>query len=188
MVRNIQIRNGILGKIVNMLIPFLVSACGVEFSKDQVSRMAQTLDQELEGWRSRPLSKKYPYLVMDARYEYIREDGHIESEGVLTVKDVDEGGYREILSVKVAPGEDETSWGELLADLLKRGLRPKSVRYVVSDEHLGLKGGHTTLPSQSCLAAMPDPLSAQCGAESAKKGTRAGSSCPFARYLQCARS
>ena len=41
--------------------------CGVEFSKDQVSRMAQDLDQELEGWRSRPLIKKHPYLVMDAR-------------------------------------------------------------------------------------------------------------------------
>lgn len=113
--------------------------CGVEFSKDQVSRMAQALDQELEQWRSRALIKKYPYLVMDARYEYVREDGRIESEGVLTVKGIDEGGYREILSVKVAPGEDEVSWGELLSDMLERGFDPKSVRYIVSDEHLGLR-------------------------------------------------
>jgi transposase-like protein len=59
--------------------------CGTEFSKDQVSRMAQALDGELERWRSRPLKKRYPYLVIDGRYEYVREDGQVESEGVLTV-------------------------------------------------------------------------------------------------------
>ena len=51
--------------------------CGVEFSKDQVSRMAQALDEELYGWRQRTLEKRYPYLVVDARYEYIREDGRV---------------------------------------------------------------------------------------------------------------
>ena len=114
--------------------------CGVEFSKDQVSRMAQALDGELRGWRQRSLSeKRYPHLIVDARYEYVREDGRVESEGVLTVKGINHKGYREILSVKVAPGEDEASWGGVLSDLLERGLDPKSVRYVVSDEHLGLR-------------------------------------------------
>jgi transposase-like protein len=113
--------------------------CGVEFSKDQVSRMAQSLDEELEIWRQRPLPKTYPYLVADARYEYVREDGHVESEGVLTVKGIDQEGFREVLSVAVAPGEDEASWAAVLADLLDRGLDPKTVRLVVSDEHRGLQ-------------------------------------------------
>jgi len=55
--------------------------CGTEFSKDQVSRMAQTLDEELDRWRGRRLGKRYPYLVVDARYEHVREDGHVMSEG-----------------------------------------------------------------------------------------------------------
>jgi transposase-like protein len=113
--------------------------CGVEFSKDQVSRMAQGLDEDLYQWRSRPLNKNYPYLVADARYEHIREDGRVESQGVLTVKGIDEEGYREILSVAVAPGEDEESWSEVFADLLERGLDPKSVVCVVSDQHRGLR-------------------------------------------------
>lgn len=45
--------------------------CGVEFSKDQVTRMAQGLDEDLFQWRSRHLNKSYPYLVADARYEHI---------------------------------------------------------------------------------------------------------------------
>lgn len=114
--------------------------CGVEFSKDQVSRMAQALDGELTGWRQRLLAEKtYPYLIVDARYEYVREDGRIESEGVLTVKGINQEGYREILSVAVAPGEDEASWGAVFADLLERDLDPQAVRQVVSDEHKGLK-------------------------------------------------
>jgi transposase-like protein len=113
--------------------------CGVEFSKDQVSRMAQALDEELSGWRQRTLEKRYPYLVVDARYEYIREDGRVESEGVLTVKGINHEGYREILGMAIAPGEDEDSWSEVFTDLMERGLDPKAVQYVVSDEHRGLK-------------------------------------------------
>jgi putative transposase len=113
--------------------------CGAEFSKDQVSRMAKALDDELSQWRNRPLEKRYPYLIADARYEHVREDKQVVSEGVLTVKGIDTDGYREILSVAVAPGEEEESWGEVFADLLERGMKSEAVRYVVSDQHRGLR-------------------------------------------------
>lgn len=113
--------------------------CGVEFSKDQVSRAAQALDEELATWRSRPLEKGYPYLIADARYEYVREDGQVESEGVLTIQGIDQDGYREILGVAVAPVEEEATWNEAFADLLARGLEASSVRCITSDEHNGLR-------------------------------------------------
>jgi len=112
--------------------------CGVEFSKDQVSHMTKALDQELDPWRKRSIEQPYPYLVVDARYEYVRENGHVESDGVLTVKGVNAQGYREIIGVEVAPGEQEATWGAVFADLLDRGLDPQAVRFVVSDEHRGL--------------------------------------------------
>ena len=112
--------------------------CGVSFSKDQVSRMAKMLDDELEQWRSRKLNKAYPYLVVDARYEHVRVDGQVESEGVLSVVGVDENGYREVLSTLLAPAEEKASWNGVFSSLIDRGLEPRSVRYVVSDEHKGL--------------------------------------------------
>jgi len=112
--------------------------CGTSFSKDQVSRMTQALDEELALWRRRPLTKRYPYLVIDARYEHVREDGQVENDAVLHVMGIDEEGYRDMLSVGVAPGEEEESWGEVLRDLLDRGLDAEAVRCVVSDEHRGL--------------------------------------------------
>jgi len=92
--------------------------CGDEFSKDQVSRMAQALDEELDPWRNWSIEQPYPYLVVDARYEYERENGYIESDGVLTVKGVNAGGHREIIGVDVAPGEERATWGAGFADLL----------------------------------------------------------------------
>jgi len=82
-----------------------------------------------------------PYLVCDARYEHVRDDGRIENEAVLVVMGVDEEGYREILSVAVVPTEEEASWGEALDDLLERerGVDPETVRLVVSDHHRGLR-------------------------------------------------
>ncbi len=113
--------------------------CGTQFSKDQVSRMAQALDDELDRWRQRPLQEDYPYLVMDARYEYIREDGQVTSEGVLTVEGINRKGYRQVIGVSMAPGEDASSWGEIFRALIERGLDPSSVVCVTSDDHSGLR-------------------------------------------------
>jgi len=101
--------------------------------------MAKALDEELNQWRNRLIEQSYPYLVVDARYEYVRDNGHVESEGVLTVKGINAQGYREIIGKDVAPGEEESTWSAVFTDLLDRGLDPRSVRLVVSDEHRGLK-------------------------------------------------
>ena len=113
--------------------------CGTEFSKDQVSRMAQALDEELDRWRDRRLGKHYPYLVIDARYEHVREGGHVMSEGVLTVEGINEQGYREVIGVAMVPGEDTSSWGETFRGLIERELDPSEVVCVTSDDHLGLR-------------------------------------------------
>jgi putative transposase len=56
---------------------------------------------------------------------------------VLWVIGVREDGYREHLGVWLGDAESAQTWGAVFADLLERGLR--GVRYVVSDEHRGLR-------------------------------------------------
>jgi len=111
--------------------------CGLEISRTQVSELAKGLDAEIEAWRSRPLSKGYPYLVVDARYEKVRQRPHVASRGVLLVVGIGEDGYREILGAYTANTESETAWSEVFADLRERGL--SGVRFVVSDDHQGLR-------------------------------------------------
>ena len=113
--------------------------CGTSFSKSLVSSLAARLDSELQAWRSRPLeAEAYPYLFVDARYEKVRVDHRIVSQGVLIVSAVRApDGFREILGVEVADTESEATYQELFRSLKERGL--SGVELVVSDDHEGLK-------------------------------------------------
>ena len=104
-------------------------------SSTQVSRAAKLLDDELEAWRERDLGA-FPYLVLDARYEKVREGGVVRDAAVLTAVGVDPDGRRRILGVSAKPSEAEVHWRGFLDRLVARGLR--GVTYVVSDDHAGL--------------------------------------------------
>jgi transposase-like protein len=110
--------------------------CGLEISSTDVSRAATLLDDELTQWRTRPLGEM-PYLVLDARYEKVRHAGAVVSCAVLLAVGVNPKGKREILGLSVSLSEAETHWRDFLAGLQDRGLH--GVRYVVSDDHAGLK-------------------------------------------------
>lgn len=114
----------------------LEKMCGLSVSSTQVSRVAQILDEELEKWRNRPLGE-YPYLVLDAHYEKVRTAGSVVSCAVLTAVGIDTDGRRSILAVSVSLSEAETHWRQFLKGLQQRGLG--GVKYVVSDDHDGLK-------------------------------------------------
>lgn len=111
--------------------------CGHSFSASTVSRIVKKLDKELEAFARRPLEEEYPYLILDARYEKVREDGVVRSQAVLVALGVNWDGRRCVLAVEAANRESTTSWRDLLVQLKERGLR--GVELVVSDDHEGLK-------------------------------------------------
>jgi len=110
--------------------------CGTSVSRSMVSNLAKELDENITKWRNRPLTMEYPYLVIDARYEDVREDGLVSSQAVLIVIGISETGHREILSVGLGDSENEQEWSGVFQRLKARGL--KGVEYVVSDSHQGL--------------------------------------------------
>jgi Transposase and inactivated derivatives len=119
--------------------------CGHEFSASTVSRMNQSLDKELEKFASRKLDDAYPYLILDARYEKVREHGVIRSQAVLVAIGIDWEGRRCVLAVELANRESISSWKEFIMALKQRGLN--GVDFVVSDDHPGLRAAiRETLP------------------------------------------
>jgi transposase-like protein len=114
----------------------LEKMCGLDISSTQVSRVAKTLDAQLNRWRNRLLGE-YPYLVLDAHYEKVRKNGSVLPCAVFTAIGVDADGRREILGVSVSLSEAETHWRQFLKSLKKRGL--SGVRFIVSDDHDGLE-------------------------------------------------
>ena len=111
--------------------------CGHAFSASAISAVNKTLDESLERFAKRPLEEAYPYLVLDARYEKVRQDGVIRSQAVQIAIGINDEGRRQILAVELANRESQTSWKDMLLELKSRGLR--GVEFVVSDDHPGLK-------------------------------------------------
>ena len=111
--------------------------CGQEFSASTISAINQRLDEELERFMCRQLQEEYSYVILDARYERVRQEGIISSRAVLVAIGVDWEGRRQVLGVELANRESSSSWKEFLLRLKSRGLR--GVIFVVSDDHPGLK-------------------------------------------------
>jgi len=110
--------------------------CGLDVSSTQVSRASQLLDAELESWRTRPLGC-VPYVILDARYEKVREGGAVVDCAVLVAIGVREDGKRTILGTSVSLSEAEAHWRSFLEGLQERGLH--GTRFVVSDDHAGIR-------------------------------------------------
>src|SRR4051794_20979482 len=111
--------------------------CGHEFSASTISRLNQNLDEELDKFAGRQLEETYPYLILDARYEKVREGGVIRSQAVMIAIGVDWEGRRNVLAVEIANRESQGSWKEFALKLKQRGLH--GVEFVVSDDHAGLR-------------------------------------------------
>jgi len=111
--------------------------CGHEFSASAISTINKRLDEELQRFMHRSLEEEFPYLILDARYEKVREDGVIRSRAVLVALGVDWEGGRQVLGVELANRESATSWKEFLLKLKSRGLR--GVTLAITDDHAGLK-------------------------------------------------
>jgi transposase-like protein len=125
--------------------------CGTEVSSSQVSRATALLDETLAAWRKRPLGE-ICYLILDARYERVRQDGQIRDAAILIASGVDLEGKRRILGVSVSLSEQEIHWRTFLQGLVVRGLG--GIQLIISDDHAGLKAARQAvfggIPWQRC--------------------------------------
>jgi len=111
--------------------------CGTEFSKSTVADLCKRLDPIVTAWNNRPLSdSRFPFVLVDALYLKVREDGRVRNRGVMLAVGVNTDGYREVLGLMLGDTESEESWTEFFNWLKSRGLR--GVDLIVSDDHGGL--------------------------------------------------
>jgi putative transposase len=110
--------------------------CGSSFSKSTVSALCSALDPAVSAFRSRPLDRHYPFVMADAIYMKVREEGAVRSKGLMTAVGVNEKGIREVLGFCCADSETEAGWTSFFQELKDRGL--SEVDLVISDNHKGL--------------------------------------------------
>jgi len=111
--------------------------CGHSVSASIMSRINKRLDKTLTAIAERELKEPISNLILDARYEKVREHGVICSQAVLIAIGINWDGRRQILGVELANRESRSTWKDFLVKLRDRGLH--GVEFVVSDDHDGLK-------------------------------------------------
>jgi len=111
--------------------------CGLEFSASAISELNVKMDEELKRFMNRRLDEANPHIILDERFEQVRENGVGQSRAVLITLGIGWDGRRHVLSVELANRESTGSWKEHLLRLKERGLH--GVQLVVSDDHAGLK-------------------------------------------------
>lgn len=126
--------------------------CGHAFSASAISDINAKLDESLAAFAQRPLEEPFAYLIMDAKYEKVRDAGVVRSAAVLIAIGVDWDGRCQILAVELANRESRSSWKDFLLHLKERGLH--GVEYVVADDHAGLRA--------AVREALPDAYFQRC--------------------------
>jgi transposase-like protein len=126
-----------IGGMSTRKIEKLVSTLGIEsLSKSQVSELNKELDELVTAFRERPLTAKYPYLMVDAVYEKIRINSRSKSHAVVIAYGITDEGMRELIGVEIVDTESFDSWSAFFRKLLERGL--SGVKLIISDAHAGL--------------------------------------------------
>src|SRR2546423_11991675 len=118
-----------VGKVADKLL-------GVAPSASAVSRLNQTLTEQFETWRERPLLAHYRILYLDGIHFTVRHGSQTDSTIILTALGVDLEGNKEVLALRACAEEDKDGWSCLLQDLRRRGATQMDL--IVTDGHDGL--------------------------------------------------
>src|SRR2546428_11125581 len=118
-----------VGKVAEKLM-------GVAPSASAVSRLNQTLTEQYEAWRERPLLGHYRILYLDGIHFAVRHGTQTDATMILTALGVDLEGNREVLAFRACAEESKDGWSCLLQDLRTRGV--SEVDLIITDGHDGL--------------------------------------------------
>ncbi|MFD4328565.1 IS256 family transposase [Nocardioides sp. NPDC058538] len=111
------------GMTTGDVVAHLEEVYDTTISRDLVSTVVDKITDEMKRWRTRPLDRVYPVLIIDAIYLKVR-DGTVSNRPVYVVMGVNLEGYRDVLGMWVGPtgGEGAKAWMAMLTDLRNRGV------------------------------------------------------------------
>jgi putative transposase len=126
---------------------------GVAPSASAVSRLNQTLTEQFETWRKRPLLSHYRILYLDGVHFSVRHGEKTDATILLTALGVDLEGNKDVLALRACAQESKDGWMDLLQDVRTRGAT--QVDLIVTDGHDGLLAAvsalFTATPRQRCV-------------------------------------
>jgi len=128
---------------------------GRSISAQTVSKATESLDEELQRYRSAELDDDYEFLFLDGIHDKVREIG-VERKVLLCALGVRQDGTKRILSFRLVDQEDEKVWSAFLVELKARGLKGDHLKMITTDGQPGLlkalRQHFTFVKQQRCIA------------------------------------
>ncbi len=140
------------GMTVRDIQSFLEELYNTEISTDLISSVTDSIMDEVNDWRNRPLDKLYPIVYIDGFVAKCRLDGRVCNRTVYIVYGITIEGYKEVLGLYLGENESAKYWLTVLTNLKNRGI--EDIFLLCAD---GLKG----LP-ESVEAAFPKTIFQTC--------------------------
>lgn len=94
----------------------------VDVSAELISNVTDAVFEDVKAWRTRPLSKVYPIVYLDALRINSRESGKNQKKALYIALGIDLEGKKEVLGIYLADNEGAKFWMGVLTDLKNRGV------------------------------------------------------------------
>jgi putative transposase len=132
----------------------LEALLGEAVSAQTVSRVARSLDREVERFHQALVEDEIMYLLLDGVYLRVKGALGTKRRLVLCAYGITGRGERRLLDFRLAPAESAAHWEAFLNQLRERGLYGRQLKLIITDGCAGLHAALDTVypyvPRQHC--------------------------------------
>ena len=111
------------GMTVRDIASHLHRTLGTELSHETISKITDSVLDEVQAWQSRPLEEIYPIVYLDALVIKVRDGHQVRNRAAHIAVGVDLDGIKHVLGVWVQAVEGAKFWAGVCAELRNRGVR-----------------------------------------------------------------
>ena len=111
------------GMSVRDIQAHLAELYGVEVGHDLISRVTDSVLDDVREWQARPLEDVYPILFLDAMIVKVRDGGTVRNRACYVAIGVNLDGERDVLGLWFQQTEGAKFWLQVLTELKQRGVR-----------------------------------------------------------------
>src|SRR3954469_3540498 len=124
------------GMTVRDIQAHLAEIYDVAVSPDLISKITDSVLEEVAEWQSRPLDRVWPVIFLDAVVCKVRDNGTVRNKAAHLAVGVDTEGKKEVLGIWVEATEGANFWLRVMNELKARGV--EDVLIAVCDGLTGL--------------------------------------------------
>lgn len=112
---------------------------GFKVSHEMISDITDSVLEELEEWRNRPLKKCYAFTFVDCMYVTLRHDYEVKECAVYVILGYDLHGKKDILGIWLSESESKNYWMQIFDEIKARGV--EDIFFISMDGVSGLEQG-----------------------------------------------